>query len=521
MDRRNFLKTAAVSAVTYGTLTENSNAAKIEKRVPDFNDFKGKTRGGKPDVLVIFTDQWNPRCAGFNGNPDIKTPFSDAIVKNGVNFSNCYSPSPICMPARCSLISGLYPHNHHLWSNNTNFYMDPDISGMFRDIKKAGYFTAQVGKLHWIGGKKWQDRFKTIEDYYRALGIDYAESISSPFSVTDKEGKDPYIVHLRKLGLLEEYAKDMKDRLLHDSYIPKPSIVKPEDHNDSFITDRGIKFLQSIPENVPYCMFVSMPGPHPPLDAPGKYSQMYDPDKLKFSPNIQMNYKYSGGTADEKTLRAMTANYYGKISLIDDNIGKIVNAVKKRGNFDNTLIMVISDHGEMLGAHGCMSKVLFWEESVRVPMIMQWPAKIKPDQTLNSPVSLMDVYATIVDAVEGKASQDQFSKSMLPMAMGKVKKNRDAVFSEVSHGQNINYMVRADEYKWFLQDGKEYLFDMEKDPFELKNLIDDAKSKPVIDNIKNYHLAFFRQTQLNISRNYIPKARRVKMEAKGEIVPSE
>lgn len=514
MDRRKFLKKFLYSTTAAG-LIAGSNITQA-RSLPDFGQVNTKKRGGRPDIVVIYTDQWNPRMTGYNGDPNVKTPHADSIAENGVNFSSCYTPCPVCMPARCSVISGLHPHSHNLWSNNSDFYMDPDISPMFRDIKDAGCFTAQIGKLHWTGGDKWKERFKTMQDYYAALGLDYCEDISTPYSTRVEGEHCRYEEHLAKLGLLKDYYNDMHERLLKNSYMVRPNVVKPEDHNDHFIADKGIELIKSIPKDVPFCTFISLPGPHPPLDAPGRYATMYDPEKIKLAPNVRKRYKFSEGKVDEKELRAMRANYYGKITMIDDCIGKVLDAVKNRGNYDNTLIMVISDHGEMLGAHGKMSKGTFWEESAKVPMIMQWPSKIKPGQTLDSPVSLLDVYATVVEAAGGDVTEGRNTKSLLPMAFGKTDRVRDAVFSEIGRKQHLTYMVRMDQYKWFLMFGREYLYDLKKDPWEMNNLIDDPEYKPIVQKLKQRHLKYFHENQLNLSRNYIPQVYRTRMKAEKE-----
>jgi arylsulfatase A-like enzyme len=126
----------------------------------------------KPDVLVVLTDQWSPRYLSWD-NPDVRTPALDAIAREGMIFDACYTTSPVCMPARVSLISGLYPHNagHSVWSNVTNYHTPADAAPMFRDIQRAGYTTAQIGKLHWSSGKSWQSDFPNLNEYYRALGL--------------------------------------------------------------------------------------------------------------------------------------------------------------------------------------------------------------------------------------------------------------------------------------------------------------------------------------------------------------
>jgi arylsulfatase A-like enzyme len=124
----------------------------------------------KPDVLVILCDQWSPRYLSWE-NPQVRTPNLDRIAAEGLIFDRCYTPSPLCMPARTSLITGLYPHNqgHSLWGNTGEFYVSPESATMFRDIGTAGYSTAQIGKLHWFSTAAARREFADITEYHRAL----------------------------------------------------------------------------------------------------------------------------------------------------------------------------------------------------------------------------------------------------------------------------------------------------------------------------------------------------------------
>ena len=148
----------------------------------------------KPDVLVIFTDQWSPRYLSWE-NPQVRTPNLDRIAGEGMIFDRCYTTSPICMPARISLITGLYPHNggHSVWGNVLNYCVPPEAAPMFRDIRQAGYTTAQIGKTHWTTGPAWKEKFATLADYHRALGLDHVVDVSGPPESAKDRG--PYAGH--------------------------------------------------------------------------------------------------------------------------------------------------------------------------------------------------------------------------------------------------------------------------------------------------------------------------------------
>lgn len=244
-------------------------------------------------------------------------------------------------------------------------------------------------------------------------------------------------------------------------------------------------------------------GPHQPFDAPGKYAGIYDPKELKLYPNVpdQVAYKESWGR-DE--MARIAANYYGKISLIDDAVGSIIKALEKRGTLDNTIIIFTADYGEMIGSHGKMGKNIFYDESAKVPLFIRWPGKIKSAQKTEALVQMFDIYPTVVEAIGGKLTEGHFAKSFLPIAPGKAEKIRNAVFSEYGV-QTLGIMVRTEQYKWFLpakRSEKESLFDMKNDPYEMNNLIDSPEAGSIMAQIKDIHLDFFKTTQFNFSANY-------------------
>jgi len=461
-----------------------------------------------PDVLVILADQWNPRCLGSAGDTAVRTPTLDSLAAEGMVFDNCYTPCPVCMPARCALLSGLYPHNLGVFGNSGDYCLPPELGRMFQDVKTAGHTTAQIGKLHWSGGPACRERFGTVEAFHKALGLDYCLDLPSPASTPG--GSGPYQDHLRRIGRLDAYCRDMADRWALGSYVPRPSAVEPEDHNDTFIAGAAVEFLDRQPAGKPYCLVVSFPGPHPPLDAPGRYATMVPPESIELPVNVPDETSYEGTDFDRRKLAEARADYYGKMALIDDNIGRLFDAVGRRGTWHNTLVIFSSDHGEMMGAHGRFSKGRFYEESARVPLIMRWPGKIEAGTRTPALVQSFDVYPTVVEAAGGELSAGHFARSLLPIALGRAKSVREAVFSEIANGSNFNYMVRTPRYAWWIHRGDESLFDMTVDQYQLNNLIDSDDHRSVLDDIYRRHLAYFKSTQFNFAANSQPKKVRMK-----------
>lgn len=472
----------------------------------------------KPDVLVVLTDQWNPRYLSWD-DPQVRTPHLDAIAREGMIFDACYTTSPVCVPARVSLLTGLFSHNTNVWSNVTNYYTPPESAPMFRDIGRAGYTTAQIGKLHWNTGPAWQREFKTIPDYYKALGVDFVMNGSGP--PDSAEDKSLYADHLRKLGLLKAVASDSRQRYVKWQYEPRPSVVQPEDYHDSFTTGIAVDFIRQQPAEKPLCLVVSLHSPHPPLDAPGEFATMFDPEKIKLPENVPASFPgEKGRTFDHAQVRRMVGNYLGKMALVDHCIGRLVEALKARGTWDDTLLCFTADHGEMMGAHGFTSKGRFYEESARVPLVVRWPGHVKTGRT-PALAQMMDIYPTIVEAIGGELTPGRFARSLLPVATGQVTSVRDLAISEIGTAPPLHLMARDDRFKYWADEKKEYLFDLQNDPLEMRDLSTVPEQRETLNAMRSKLLMQLRTTQTNVSEGYVSKVKRVRAEEEAKGTQSE
>ncbi|MCW0220868.1 MAG: sulfatase-like hydrolase/transferase [Prosthecobacter sp.] len=462
----------------------------------------------KPDVLVIFTDQWSPRYLSWE-NPQVRTPNLDQIAKEGMIFDACYTTSPVCMPARISLLTGLYPHNggHSVWGNVLKYYVPPESAPMFRDIRKAGYTTAQIGKLHWTGGTAWKEKFSKLADYYEALGLDHVVDVSGP--PDSPKDHSPYGKYLNQLGLLKAVSEDIHDRYINWEFEPRASVVKPENYHDTFVAEMAADFMNKQPKDKPFCLVASFHSPHPPLDAPGEFATMYDPDKLTLPANVPEVYLREGHALNHDETRKFLANYLGKISLVDQCVGRLVAALKERGTWENTLVIFTADHGEMMGAHGYLTKGRFYEESARVPLMMRWPGQIKPGRT-QALAQMMDVYPTIVEAIGGELSPGRFAISQLPVAIGSVLNVRSLAVSEIGTVAPLRMMARDAHYKWWAEEDAEFLFDLQEDPLEMENLADKEEKREILQHMRDEMLLHLRSSQLNLSAGYKSKVKRLR-----------
>ena len=462
----------------------------------------------KPDVLVILTDQWSPLYVSWD-NPQVRTPNLDGIAREGMIFDACYSTSPICMPSRVSLITGLYPHNqgHALWGNATGYYAPAESAPMFRDIQRAGYTTAQIGKTHWTAGPDWKREFKTVDDYFRALGLDRVVDIPGP--PDSERDRNPYALHLKQRGLLEAVASDMRQRYVRWEFEPRASVVNPEDYHDSFVTGQAEEFIRAQANEKPFCLVVSLHSPHPPLDAPGEFATMYDPEKLTLPANVPASFKRENRTLDQAEVRKLLANYLGKISLVDHCVGRLVEAMKARGTWDDALVIFTADHGEMMGAHGALTKGRFYEESVRVPLVMRRPGQVRTGRT-KALAQMMDVYPTIVEAIGGEVAPGRFAKSLLPVATGKKDTVRALAVSEIGNTPPLRIMARDQRFKYWADDEREYLFDLQADPLEMHDLAGASEHRDTLNEMRRQLLTHLRSTQVNYAEGYKSKVQRLR-----------
>jgi arylsulfatase A-like enzyme len=196
------------------------------------------------DILILMCDQLNPHMVGYAGDPLAPTPNIDRLAAAGTVFTNAYTVSPVCMPSRASFISALYPHNHGLWSNMTDYFFPTKQAGLFRDLKAAGYSTAQIGKFHYFL-PPWGDDLRDYQDYYEQLGLDYAEEVTEPNHTPFYQSA--YSDHLKANGLYERYLGDIAERFQNGDFSVSPAPIPSADHPDSFTARRAIDYIERHP----------------------------------------------------------------------------------------------------------------------------------------------------------------------------------------------------------------------------------------------------------------------------------
>ena len=430
-----------------------------------------------PHILIIMPDQLRADALGCAGHPMVKTPNIDRIAGEGMRFTNAVTPSPVCMPARASFISGRYPHQHHMWWNAGSLPADDET--FFHHLQASGYHTAHIGKSHYyphIG------HLRDYEPYMRARGFDYVHEVTGPHATVNA---DSYMTdHWRELGILDAFRDDYRKR---DKLSVWPSPHPWEEFQDSYVGGHAVDYVADLAPDMPTCTFVGFGGPHEPWDAPEPYASMYDPadtpsaippeeggDWLSDHARHWLHKgRIEGMTAEH--IAAIRANYYGKISIVDHWVGRILDAYEQRGWLDNTLIIFWSDHGDMTGDHGRLHKIVHYRGSVDVPFIVRWPGFVPEGETSDALVQAVDIFPTLTELARRKVSDRIAGKSLWPILRGKEESVRETAFSEVTRnrGQDRTVLVRTARCAYSVdQTGQGYgLYDLERDPEERVNLV--------------------------------------------------
>lgn len=425
---------------------------------PEQRHSEVKSSAGKPNIIVILTDDQTYRGIGYN-NPEVKTPNLDALAASGITFERGYVASPICAASRASLMTGRFPQQHGVISLGKSAFAPYQMDGAHtrqtlpNRLAEAGYLTAFFGKSHLgqpntygfevgdeLGGHDDVEIFKQATQFLKSQPSD-----GKPFFLW-LAPHQPHLPLLPEAQWLDLYPKG-------SIHLPKNFLTAP---TSASLNNQGI---------------------------PG-HTLYRDSDFRK-----NMDRLPAGPPRDEATMLAFTRAYHAVVSHLDDQVGRFAEILRDRELLKNTVVFYLSDNGYHLGSHGLGNKITMHEESVRVPMFA-FGAGIKPGQKTSALVSALDVYPTLVELAGASAPpQSLMGKSLLPLLKDPSVPHRDTVFCECvgvggTAGQG-HRMARGNRWKLILSDAnEEFLFDQQDDPFELTNRRDDPAIAPVLDKLR-------------------------------------
>ena len=454
----------------------------------------------KPNILFICTDQQRYDSLGCYGNTHIQTPTIDALASEGVLFEQCYVQSPVCAPSRASLVTGQYPSVHGLWGNGVTL---PEHAAIFsRSLAADGYECGMIGKMHLSHCFAGRTEPRPANDGYGYYRWAHDPSHPSPENAYHQWLAEHFP------DLLEQ-ARSGGPRQRHQA--AGFDTMPTEAHYSRWTSEAAIEFLdQQGDADSPFFLWVNFYDPHHPFVAPQEYLDRYDPatlpdpigyaGELETKPEIQRQASaesYAGHARGFEThsldeIKEIIAAYYAMVSLIDDEVARILARLDALGLADDTLVIFTSDHGEMLGDHQLLLKgPMLYEMAVRVPLIMRWPGHLPAGERRADLVQWIDLNPTILEAAGLDPLPASQGMSLLPLARGDTDApTRDwAICEYLNSGHPYDppvflTMLRHDRYKLIVEHGAPAtsrertgeLYDLEADPQELCNLWDAPES---------------------------------------------
>jgi len=439
----------------------------------------------RPNILLVFTDMQRADTIGALGNPVIRTPQLDRLVHEGTSFTSCYTPSPVCVAARCSMHYGLYPRKTGQYSNGP--MMDDNGKSLPALLGRAGYRTGAIGKCHFTPRK---DELRGFDSR-----LFQAECTSNPET-------DDYIRYLRDHGY--DYYEPMGARG-EMYYIPQVSSLPAEAHPSQWIGDRSIDFIdEATGEGRPWMLFSSFIHPHPPLAPPKPWHKLYrGPDMpLPFVPQhsealythvnrVQNRYKYRDQGLDNHLIRQIKAYYYATISFVDFQLGRMLATLEELGQMDNTLILFASDHGELLGDYNCFGKRSMHDAAACVPMLARYPERFDPGRICDDVCSLVDVLPTCIAAAGVDTTGVELDGIDLKTVADGPCDGREVYCQHERDGEAIYTIItRRWKYAYSAADRKEFLFDRLTDRPDSRNRANTPTTRGPRADLKRRLLAY-------------------------------
>ena len=449
----------------------------------------------KPNILLILTDQQRVDTLGFQGQTPCRTPNIDRIANEGTSFDRAITPSPLCLPARTALFTGLYPHQTATLHNSDTLRHRPTL---LTNTKEAGYHIAYAGTWH--------------------MG---EQTITQWTDCHAAESTREYSAWCKSHGLPDGWAfNDIKTRSHRAPHMSTPVVsvspVKANQTNDAWITRHALNLLRARPTDRPFFLTCSFNGPHPPFQVPQPYFDMYDPadaiEPVNFRPTA--GEPKSNATSYYRTLwrdhgdnwkswQKSVAVYWGFVTMIDGFIGQVLNALREEGVDEQTVIVFASDHGEMLGQHGLWHKNHAYEPSLRIPLILRGTG-LAQGQRSSASCSLIDIAPTLLNLVGADVPTNLEGRDLRtldqPSTPRDNKADRRLVFSELkSHGDwhgIVDWRMVCDgqyKYTWNNSD-RDQLYDLLADPHELSNRVNDQSLAEPLKRLRGALGAWMRRT---------------------------
>jgi len=431
----------------------------------------------RPNIILFFTDQQrydSVACTHADAEirRSLRTPSLDRLCAEGCRFDRAYTPNPVCIPARHNLITGL-PARYHRHAANSGNPCPRELPVLPQILSDAGYLTHAVGKMH----------FQPMRRHHGFNRMELMEECPR------HRDDDDYLLFLKERGCDVLHQHGVRHLLYHQ---PQRSLVPEELHGSKWVADRSIEFLRTRgTEDRPFFLMSSWIAPHPPENVPDRLADMYvgaslperirrlDPaaDMSDLVPVVRSRFELGDGMLEDPArYRRHVEHYNASVAFVDENMGRILEAVDELGLADETLVVHTSDHGEMLGDHYCFQKSAPYQSACRIPFIMRYPGVVEAGLVdAENFVDLNDILPTFLDAAGASypAGRELPGSSLLDVGSGR---DRSVQYTENGNGPKrwCSIMNGRHKFVYSYYGGHEALFDLESDPLEQRNLLADG-----------------------------------------------
>ena len=421
----------------------------------------------RPNLLVIHTDEHHFGTLGCYGGQIVKTPNIDWLREHGALCTSFYATTPVCSPSRAAFVSGRYPQNTPVVTNNIP--IDDEIVTFAEILRRQGYATGYAGKWHLDGQGKPQwaperkfgfddNRFMFNRGHWKKM----EDTPSGPrVAARNKQGRPTYGV---------ETANE-------------------KSFTTDWLVNKAIEFIESR-KREPFCYMVSIPDPHGPNTVRPPYDTMFAdvqvpiPATLHKTDDQTPKWAPKDEGATEKSLARIMPAYYGMVKCIDDNVGRILHTLRRNDLMDNTIVVFTADHGDLCGEHGRLNKGVVYEGSAKIPFVMFYPNKIKAGTVVNQALSCVDFLPTIISLMGLETAGREEGRDASALFTGNVPADwKDVAFLRGTSKRGWLAAV-TDDYKLvYSPQDRPWLFDLNKDPDELTNFFDDPDYRDVVKRL--------------------------------------
>lgn len=452
----------------------------------------------QPNIIFIITDQQRYDTIAELGFPFMETPVQDRLAREGVSFDNCFINAPLCVPARASLFTGYHPHTTGVYGNGHQW-----AHSWVEQLAEAGYYCVNVGKMH-------TKPLNTPLGFHERYPVENKDR----FFGGERFFFDEWDKALAAQGLVKQQRVLYRQRPDYGERLGAFEWELPEQmHPDFFVGNMAQWWLDTYPQTQPLFLEIGFPGPHPPYDPVARYAEPYmekdlqilglsDGDLEGQPPPFQELRKRKVEVDTDSIVHSLNptpeqaqrqrAYYLANVTMIDEKVGQILEALDRNGYLENSVVIFTSDHGDCLTDHGHSQKGVMYDIVTRVPAIVWSPGRFDGGRRAEGLCQLFDLGPTILEIAGVEPPETMEAMSLLPTLEGEDQAPRDHVFAEYPSGGSMMTMVRSRDWKLVDFGDKPYgqVFNMAEDPNEVNNLWDDStgqnKAQELRDVMRNW-----------------------------------